>query len=316
MLITLIAGEPKITLIDEPEAFLHPSLCSRLGKEITAALANTNKRLFVSTHSASFLMGCVQGGAPINIVRLTYDYSAATARLLPQDKLAPLMRNPLLRSVGVLNALFYNAVIVTEADADRAFYQEINDRLLQANDPRGIEGCLFLNAQNKQTVWDIVQPLRELGIPAAGIVDIDVLKEGGAVWAKPMKGAYIPEIRHSSLGVERKALLDAFTATGKDMKTQGGVDLLDGSNKSACLDFLSNLRQYGVFVVSVGEVERWLININIPRSKASWLANIFEAMGEDPNHPNYLKPQKGDVWDFIGQVKEWVSNPSRKGIPE
>ena len=113
-------------------------------------------------------MGCVQGGAPINIVRLTFDNGSATARLLTKDRLVPLMRNPLLRSIGVLDALFYNAVVVTEADADRAFYQEVNERLLQANDPRGIEGCLFLNAQNKQTVWDIVHPLRELGQPGNG----------------------------------------------------------------------------------------------------------------------------------------------------
>ncbi|WP_225839258.1 ATP-dependent nuclease [Pseudomonas sp. MM211] len=179
MLTTLIAGEPYITLIDEPEAFLHPTLSSRLGKEVTNALTGTNKRLFVATHSSNFLMGCVQGGAAINIVRVTYDGHTSTARLLSQERLLPLMRNPLLRSIGVLDALFYNAVIVAEADADRAFYQEINERLLQAGDPRGIEGCLFLNAQNKQTVWDIVHPLRELGIPAAGIVDIDVLKEGG-----------------------------------------------------------------------------------------------------------------------------------------
>lgn len=138
--------------------------------------------MFISTHSANFLMGCVQGKVPLNIVRLTFDGKSGTSRLLTKEQLTPLMRNPLLRSIGVLNALFYNYVVVTEADADRAFYQEINERLLAAGDPRGIEGCLFLNAQNKQTVWDIVKPLRELGIPCVGVVDIDILKEGGVVW--------------------------------------------------------------------------------------------------------------------------------------
>lgn len=316
MLTTLIAGEPKITLIDEPEAFLHPSLCSRLGKEITSALAGTKRRLFVSTHSASFLMGCVQGGAPINIVRLTYDYATATARLLPKDKLTPLMRNPLLRSIGVLNALFYNAVIVTEADADRAFYQEINERLLQAKDPRGIEGCLFLNAQNKQTVWDIVHPLRELGIPAVGIVDIDVLKEGGVVWQKPMTGAFIPPISHASMSSERKALYDAFVATGKNMKIHGGVDILSPSEKEACLNFFEKLSEYGAFVVPCGEVENWLASLEVPRSKGSWLTSIFEIMGDDPASVDYVRPSNGDVWDFIGSVKIWVANSLRKGIPE
>lgn len=255
MLTTLIAGEPKITLIDEPEAFLHPALCARLGKEVTSALTGTDRRLFVATHSASFLMGCVQGGAAINIVRLTYDYSTATARLLTKEKLTPLMRNPLLRSIGVLNALFYNAVIVTEADADRAFYQEINERLLLAKDPRGIDGCLFLNAQNKQTVWDIVRPLRELGIPAAGIVDIDVLKEGGVVWSKPMNGAFFPPLSHMSLAHERAALLKAFEATGKNMKRHGGVTLLSASDQEACANFFEKLSDYGVFVVPSGEIE-------------------------------------------------------------
>ena len=316
MLTTLIAGEPHVTLIDEPEAFLHPTLSSKLGKEITTALAGSDKRLFVATHSASFLMGCIQGGAAINIVRVTYDGQASTARLLTQERLIPLMRNPLLRSIGVLDALFYNAVIVTEADADRAFYQEINERLLQARDPRGIEGCLFLNAQNKQTVWDIVHPLRELGIPAAGIVDIDVLKEGGSVWAKPMNGAFVPEISHQSLGMERANLLAAFNNLGKDMKRDGGVNLLSGAEKEACTNFFSKLADYGIFVVPTGEIESWLQSLPLNRGKSSWLSRIFEAMGEDLALPTYIRPSDGDVWDFLGNIASWVKNPKRKGVPD
>jgi len=316
MLTTLIAGEPKITLIDEPEAFLHPALCSRLGKEITTALNGSNRRLFVATHSASFLMGCVQGGAEINIVRVTYDYASATARLLTKEKLTPLMRNPLLRSVGVLNALFYNAVVVTEADADRAFYQEINERLLLAKDPRGLEGCLFLNAQNKQTVWDIVRPLRELGIPAIGIVDIDVLKDGGVVWQKPMDGAFVPSLSHAALAIERKALLNAFEATGKDMKRDGGVELLSDSDREACSNFFAKLAEYGIFVVPKGEIESWLKTLSVSRNKATWLTTIFQAMGEDPSAADYIRPSPGDVWDFIGEIRKWVANPTRKGIPD
>ena len=141
---TILAGDPKIALIDEPEAFLHPALSNKLGKEIAKALRGSRKRLFVATHSSSFLMGCIQSGSPLNIVRLTYNYAEPTARVLPKDKVLELMRNPLLRSTGVLNGLFFESVIVTEADSDRAFYQEINERLLHANDPRGIQSCLFI----------------------------------------------------------------------------------------------------------------------------------------------------------------------------
>ncbi|THA13733.1 ATP-dependent nuclease [Rodentibacter pneumotropicus] len=316
IIISLIAGESDFILVDEPEAFLHPTLSYKLGKEITSIL-NSDKRLFVATHSADFLMGCVQSKVGINIVRLTYGIQGATARILTQDKLKPLMQNPLLRSIGVFNALFYNAVIVTEADADRAFYQEINERLLREKDPRGIEGCLFLNAQNKQTVWDIVKPLRELGIPTVGIVDIDVIKEGGDVWNKVLNGIYLPELSHESYRTNRAKLKKAFDSiSGKNMKCDGGINLLNGSEKNFCLDFFKNLSDYGCFVVPVGEIERWLENLDIERGKSSWLRNIFDKMGDDPDLDEYIRPTDGDVWDFIGKVAEWINDPNKKGIPK
>lgn len=316
MMISLIVGSPKVTLIDEPEAFLHPSLCSKLGKEISRISSHSNKNVFISTHSANFLMGCVQGKVPLNIVRLTYDGKSGTSRLLTKEQLTPLMRNPLLRSIGVLNALFYNYVVVTEADADRAFYQEINERLLASGDSRGIEGCLFLNAQNKQTVWDIVKPLRELGIPCVGVVDIDILKEGGVVWKKPMTGAFFPELKHDTLGLERQKLLQVFKDTNKNMKTEGGVSILSGSDRTACFEFLKSLSEYGVFVVPTGEIESWLQNLEIGRGKNTWLTSVFEKMGDDPTNDSYVIPSEGDVWDFIGNIKNWLVNPERKGIPE
>lgn len=76
---TILAGDPKVTLIDEPEAFLHPALSAKLGKEIGKSLIGSKKRLFVSTHSSNFLMGCIQSGVPLNIIRLTYNYNSPTA---------------------------------------------------------------------------------------------------------------------------------------------------------------------------------------------------------------------------------------------
>ncbi|MBK9168926.1 MAG: hypothetical protein IPM24_15855 [Bryobacterales bacterium] len=102
----------------------------------------------------------------------------------------------LLRSTGVLSGLFYEFVVVTESDADQAFYQEINERLLQFKPEWGIPNCLFLNAQNKQTVQTLLRPLRKLGIPAAGVVDVDVLKEGGANWTNLLSSAHLPQLSH------------------------------------------------------------------------------------------------------------------------
>lgn len=313
---TVLAGDPKITLIDEPEAFLHPALSNKLGKEIGNSLRGSKKRLFAATHSSNFLMGCIQSGVPLNIVRLTYKNGLATARLLPKDKIIHLMRNPLLRSTGVLNGLFFESVIVCEADSDRAFYQEINERLLGQSDSRAIANCLFINAQNKQTVWEIVKPLRELGIPAVGIVDIDVLKEGGKVFAKPLGGAFIPFLNHKVFQDQRQLIFKAMESTGKNMKREGGMQILSTSDKEACNNFLDQLKEYGIFVVKNGELESWLKGLGASGHGPSWLIEVFGLMGENPNVRGYLNPESGDVWDFIGEINSWISNSSKKGIPD
>ncbi|MDX9975174.1 MAG: ATP-binding protein [FCB group bacterium] len=312
---TILAGDPKVTLIDEPEAFLHPALASKLGNAIAKSLRQTKKRLFVSTHSATFLMGCIQAGVPLNIVRLTYNYSSATARLLPRDKILHLMRHPLLRSTGVLSGLFYESVVVTESDADRAFYQEINERLLAKGDSRGIGSCQFINAQNKQTVWEIVRPLRELGIPAVGVVDIDVIKEGGQVWGKPLDGAFIPEISHQAFHSQRQAILHAFERTGKNMKRDGGIAILQGQEREAAQNLFSQLREYGVFVVQNGELESWLKTLGASNHGPAWLIDVFQKMGENPEDASYVWPTNDDVWGFLGQIKSWIADPLRKGVP-
>ena len=106
ILLQVYAGDPSLVIVDEPEAFLHPSLAHRLGTELAKAAVDTKKHVFAATHSAHFLMGAIQSGASVNIVLLTYRDGIATARLLDNDSLVPFMNDPLLRSVGVLDGLF------------------------------------------------------------------------------------------------------------------------------------------------------------------------------------------------------------------
>ncbi len=100
------------------------------------------------------------------------------------------------------------------------------------------------------------------------------------------------------------------------MKREGGIGLLNDSDREACQSFFDKLADYGVFVVHTGEVESWLTNLSVGRGKSTWLDTIFEAMGEDPSMANYVRPSGGDVWDFVGKVSTWVTNPRRKGVPD
>jgi predicted ATPase len=315
MVTEIVAGDPIILLIDEPEAFLHPALAFLLGKEIARLSSSSQKNLFVATHSADFVMGCIQSGVPVNIIRLTYRSGVATVRVLRNDEILQLMRNPLLRSTGLLRGLFYESVVVTESDTDRAFYQEVNERLLRFKPEAGIPNCLFLNAQNKQTVRTIIRPLRDLGIPAAAIVDIDVLKEGGNVWSGFLEGGFVPEIERHALAVARSEAKSRFDSTGKDMKREGGLNILATDDREAVGNLFERLSEYGLFVVPHGEIESWLPSLGAQGHGPNWLVDIFEKMGEDPANPTYVRPSSGDVWQFVGNLKRWLVNPNRKGIP-
>ncbi|WP_311276119.1 AAA family ATPase [Methylobacterium sp. WCS2018Hpa-22] len=310
----VLAGDPKILLIDEPEAFLHPALAYNLGREISQSVTEVDKRLFVSTHSSQFLMGCIQSGVPINVVRLTYRDGVATARLLPNEEIVRLMRHPLLRSANVLSALFYESVVVTESDTDRAFYQEINERLLQTN--RGINNCLFLNAQNKHTIPFIATPLRSLGIPTAAVYDVDFIDDGGKEAARYMEAAGIPELLRQGYNTNRSQISSALRQANPSFKTEGGINVLEGSVKTAARNYFDIMDSYGCFVVREGEVESWLKELNIKGHGSPWLLGVFGKMGEDPGSEDYINAASDDVWKFVDEIAEWLLNPHRNGMPD
>lgn len=315
LVIAAMAGDDRVLLLDEPEAFLHPSLSNLLGKRLSTIMDERGGNLIVSTHSPHFLMGCLQSGKQLSIVRLTYSDQIPTIRCLEAQSIHTLFRNPLLRSSGVLQSLFHNSVIVTEGNPDRAFYNEINERLLHCCPEKGIEGTIFLNAENHQTIWSIIKPLREMGIPSAAIVDIDVIQNGGEEFNKLIKAAFVPEAVHQSFQSMRKNAHDVLMKHDVDFK-KNGLLKLEKTDRESVLLFANNLADYGVFFVPNGALESWLPNLKATDHGSRWLVSIFEKMGHDPESEAYLQPANGDVWEFLYTIKKWVSNPDRKGLPD
>ncbi len=310
ILASLISSMYRIILIDEPEAFLHPPLARRLGGVIAKLATEREGVVFASTHSSHFLMGCIESGAKLNIVRLTYESAVPTARLLSHEKLLPLMRDPLLRSTGVLNALFASAAVVCEADSDRGFYEEINTRL--AASKRSVEDAVFLNAQNKSTIRRIVKPLREAGVPAIAIVDLDILKHDDLKHL--LKDCFVPQALSDGWNSTKGQLAARYKEAGVDMKKHG-LEGLDPDNREAGTVLLRHLREYGIFVVSVGELERWLLPLGVVGEKIEWIIRMYEKLGSDPTTPGYVPAGEGDVWEFVSSMRKWVMDPNRKGMP-
>jgi AAA domain, putative AbiEii toxin, Type IV TA system len=190
ILCAVLSGDYRAILIDEPEAFLHPPLARKLGYQLTTNL-KPGGTLMASTHSPDFLMGCLQASPNVRVVRLEYSKGKSRGKIVDPAVLTRLFKAPLLRSANVISALFHDGVVVTESDNDRAFYSEIYYRI--SEEVPGTPSILFINAQNKQTIRDIVGPLRTFGVPAAAISDIDILKDGGNTWTGWLGASQVPE---------------------------------------------------------------------------------------------------------------------------
>jgi hypothetical protein len=63
-----------------------------------------------------------------------------------------------------------------------------------------------------------------------------------------------------------------------------------------------------IFIVPSGELESWLGNLNVDRSKSTWLVTIFQKMGEKQTSTPNVSLAPGDIWDVYG--KKWSGSKS------
>ncbi len=312
LVLAVHSSDFRVMLVDEPEAFLHPPLARMLGRTLADVGSARSAHVIAATHSADFLMGAVESGKDVQVVRLTYESDAATARRLPSNDLATLMRDPLLRSTGLLSALFHRGAVVCEADSDRAFYQEINHRLLVARKDAAVD-ALFTNAHSKSVLGRLAKPLRQLGIPAAVVVDLDIIKVKEE-FKTLLNDCSVPSALVQAWQALRGNVVASFDAGALDMK-KGGISLLTGDREVELKTLLAGLADYGIFVVPFGEAESWLKHLNVASHGNQWLEKMLTALGSDPSAAGYVTPGDGDVWEFIGSIGRWMRDPTRKGIP-
>lgn len=303
----LLSESCNYAMIDEPEAFLHPPLARRLGANLTSLAAERKTYVFAATHSPDFLMGCLSTGHPVNIVRLGYKHGQGSSRVLDPARLTEMMQDPLLRSTGTLSALFHSAAIVCEGAKDRAFYGEINDRLVRFLPayPRLMQSCQFIDTNGKQAIWRVFSYLRAMGIPTACVIDLDILKgdsNGKDVLSPILASIGVAKEAISSLCQMRANVAKIFD-NRKDLFKSGGLRGLNAADTDAVQLFMDAVERYGIFVVGCGQLENWLPHLDITVNKSDWLPAMFERMGPLEGG---LKPEEGDVWDFIRRIATWL----------
>lgn len=316
-IMSAVITRPKsIILIDEPEAFLADPIQKRFGSELTKISQERKGNLIVSTHSPDFVMGCIETTKNINLVRLTYEKEQATATQLDAEKIQILFKQPILRSAGVIQGLFHPATIVSEGHSDRIIYEEIN-RLLNEKQ-QGIVDALFIMSGDKNRIHKIIKPLRDIGIPAVAIVDLDFIdndSSSGNCWSDLINACGVSGDNLAAINNMRTCVLDAFSKIklSKPIKNQG-INNLSCHDKELAKDLLKALALYGLFIVPIGEVEDWGVELDIQkpspqnsRAKSEWPEKFLNKIEKSFDLNN-------EIATFLKNIANWVNDPDRKGI--
>ena len=171
----LAPSSPSLLLLDEPEAFLHPSQARLLG-EIIATEKSPRAQLFLATHSPDVLQGLINVAPEhLRVLRMQRDGNVNQIKELDKELVKKISYDPIMRYTSVLSGLFHERVIICEADADCMFYSSILD--LPEVHGETHPDVLFVHANGKHRMATLAETLVSLDVPIDIVADIDVLND-------------------------------------------------------------------------------------------------------------------------------------------
>lgn len=328
LMMHLIAGSHQVVLVDEPEAFLHPPQARLLGRLL--AERASSQQVFVATHSSDVLQGALESGQPVTIVRLRREGNVNHAAVLDHESVRALWADSLLRYSGILDGLFHDAVVLCESDSDCRFYAATRDELGPEVVGAARRPALqFAHCGGKHRLATAISALRAVSVPVVVIADFDILREvatvekvfsqlggdwsnlaaqHGVLSAALSAGRSLSKTQVETAFRERLSLagtvltredVEALRAllrseTGWDKVKMSGVAGVPGGDPSAAAgELLNTLERYGLFVVSVGELERWVPAI--AGHGPSWVSSALDSEAH--------KSPSADLAAFLGRVE-------------
>ena len=333
ILLNVFVAKQCIVLLDEPEAFLHPSQAYRLG-QIIAREKKADQQIFLSTHSGDFLRGLLSvKDNKVRILRVCRDANRNYIHELMNDDVNDVWRDPLLRYSFALDGLFHKLTIVCEADGDCRLFHATMDAVdtaasLSARD------VMFTHCGGKTRMHVIVKALVSLKVPVRATPDIDILNDMdnmkrlveafdgnwdnfAADWkiinqwvsqkstrAAPTKSsvsaavaAIETEILSQSNISSIKEFLKKPSAWG-ELKRIGRSYLIGSGNVIDAFDRLRNgLMSIGIFVNKYGELEK--LDSSLGSDKVHGPLFVNNVLEIDLAHDGNLAPLREFVSEFI-----------------
>ncbi len=301
ILLNTFTSDYSITLIDEPEAFLHPPQARVLGKML-AQNNPDNRQLIISTHSEDFLQGLLDAdNTNVTVIRINREDSINRMSVLQNERIKELWGNPLLRYSNILSGLFHGKVVVCESDYDCLFYQAVMNAIYECNNEIAPD-VLFTHCGGKSRMKDVVGALKAVDVPVVAICDFDLLNSShnfrplvtafGLNWETGifpnMKIVYDGMNAKSSEGNDAWKLIKKIGKAGFTGNEPAAYDKVEEMCKSV-----------GLFVIPVGEMECFDKTVN--KEKKEWVYHVLE------NYDLKSEPKLEGVRNFVQEVIEYNS---------
>lgn len=332
LLNVLASDHHSVQFLDEPEAFLHPPQ-ARLVGEFIAGRRTSKSQLFIATHSTDILDGLISGGAEkVRIIRIQRDGAINRVKELSKEKTAAVVNDTLARYSRVFDGIFYQHVVICEADADCLFYSSILNTKTITGDRRA--DVLFIHTAGKHRMAQLAETLRELDVPTSVIADIDLLKEEntckelyetmGGDWTE-VSGHFnairnAVEQRRPPLNAEQvaglvRAKLDGVGGTGefpkgaeRDIKTifktlspwdeikrAGRSALPTGQAVKHYDELTGKAAVFGLWIVPVGEIEGFCRSIDGGHGP-SFVVKVLEERSLETD------PELNEAREFVSRI--------------
>jgi predicted ATPase len=333
LLLHVMATDPLVSFIDEPEAFLHPPQARLLGRYFGEE-THSDRQLIIATHSSDVLQGVIDAAPSreIQILRLTRE--VGSSEKLHSVDVAHMKRfwtDPVLRYSRLLEGLFHRGVVLCEADNDCRFYSAVLDESIE----KWNRDVVFTSLGGKGRLAKAVGDLKKLGSPVVVIGDIDVLQEKGHV-EKMMAEAggdsttISKDLQIIRDDVERRlgapTVSDITRATkplaqlsgtasvpnevlatlraavkmksGWEGVKRAGVNSFAGEAYGAVMRVLEALREVGIFIVPVGELERWYPMVDAPHGQPYVTSVLDQHLHKNP---------PGNLREFMESIVHYFS---------
>lgn len=249
-----------------------------------------------------------------SIVRLTRNEGQTAIAQVDAAIVSEIFSDSLIRYFNVFGGLFAEGTVICESDSDCTYYRAVlESKIADESDELELgERIHFTHCSGKSRIPKAVAALRGAGVQTVSIVDIDILRDdkdyyalvaahgGDAPTVDGLRNDVVSAVSSQS-GQLNRAVVKSQLATLLDGKSTSDLSASDASKLRSVLSAKSGWREFkragrallsgqsvasfdkleaylrsiGIFIVSVGELERFHPEVSAD-NKAAWLQDVLE----------------------------------------